>query len=83
MMQLLERPLFPHSKFEMNENPRSVVFSPDGKFVALGGHALRLWNVQTGEEVPNFGRHISLSDPSRLPTLQLLRTIQQISVSCH
>ena len=65
------------------ENPRSVVLSPNGKFVVSGGHALQLWNVQTGEEVPKFGRRISLSGPSRLPTLQLLRTIQQIPVSCH
>ena len=58
-----------------------MVFSPDGKIVASGGHGLRLWNVQTGEEVQKFGRRISLSDPSGLPSLQLLRTIQQISVS--
>ena len=31
-----------------------MVFSPDGKIVASGGHALRLWNVQTGEEVQSF-----------------------------
>ena len=36
------------------ENPRSVIFSRDGKLVASGGLALRLWNVQTGEEVESF-----------------------------
>ena len=40
--------------FEVDENPRSVVFSPDGKLVASGGQALRLWDVHTGEEVESF-----------------------------
>ena len=40
--------------FNVDENPRSVVFSPDGKLVASGGEALRLWDVQTGEEVESF-----------------------------
>ena len=40
--------------FKVNENPRSVIFSQDGKLVALGGHTLRLWNVQTGEMVESF-----------------------------
>ena len=40
--------------FEVDENPRSVVFSPDGKLVASGGQALRLWDVQTGEEVESI-----------------------------
>ena len=40
--------------FKVDENPRSVVFSLDGKLVASGGQALRLWNVQTGEEVESF-----------------------------
>ena len=40
--------------FEVDENPRSVIFSRDGKLVASGGQALRLWNVQTGEEVESF-----------------------------
>ena len=38
----------------MDENPRSVIFSRDGKLIASGGQALRLWNVQTGEEVESF-----------------------------
>ena len=40
--------------FIVDENPRSVIFSRDGKLVASGGQALRLWNVQTGEEVESF-----------------------------
>ena len=40
--------------FEVDEFPRSVIFSRDGKLVASGGQALRLWNVQTGEEVESF-----------------------------
>ena len=40
--------------FEVDKNPRSVIFSRDGKLVATGGNALRLWNVQTGEEVESF-----------------------------
>ena len=40
--------------FKVDENPRSVIFSRDGKLVASGGQALRLWNVQTGEEVESF-----------------------------
>jgi WD40 repeat protein len=40
--------------FKVDENPRSVIFSRDGKLVATGGQALRLWNVQTGEEVESF-----------------------------
>ena len=40
--------------FKVDENPRSVIFSRDGKLVASGGQALRLWNVKTGEEVENF-----------------------------
>ena len=35
-------------------NPWSVIFSPDGKLVASGGKALRLWNVETGEKVESF-----------------------------
>ena len=40
--------------FEVDDNPWSVVFSPDGKLVASGGQALRLWDVQTSEEVESF-----------------------------
>jgi WD40 repeat protein len=40
--------------FKVDENPQSVIFSQDGKLVATGGLALRLWNVQTGEEVESF-----------------------------
>jgi WD40 repeat protein len=40
--------------FKVDENCRSVIFSRDGNLVATGGQALRLWNVQTGEEVENF-----------------------------
>ena len=42
--------------FEVDEYPWSAIFSPsrDGKFVALGGQVLRLWNVQTGEKVESF-----------------------------
>ena len=42
------------SPFEIDENPRSVVLSRDGKLVASGGEALRLWNVETGKEVESF-----------------------------
>ena len=45
--------------FKVDEKPRSVVFSPDGKLVALGGEALRLWNVQTGEEVESFDINVT------------------------
>ena len=40
--------------FEVDDIPESVVLSPDGKLVASGGEALRLWDVQTGEEVESF-----------------------------
>jgi WD40 repeat protein len=40
--------------FKADGLPRSVIFSWDGKLVATGGQALRLWNVQTGEEVGSF-----------------------------
>ena len=40
--------------FKVDENPRSVIFSQDGKLVVSGGQALRLWNVQTGEEIESF-----------------------------
>ena len=40
--------------FKVSGNPRSVIFSRDGKLVASGGKALRLWNVETGEEVDSF-----------------------------
>ena len=40
--------------FKVDEFPRSVIFSRDGKLVASGGQALRLWNVETGEEVEIF-----------------------------
>jgi WD40 repeat protein len=40
--------------FKVDEDPLSVIFSRDGKLVATGGKALRLWNVQTGEEVESF-----------------------------
>ena len=39
---------------KVDEFPRSVILSRDGKLVALGGQALWLWNVQTGEEVGSF-----------------------------
>ena len=41
--------------FKVDEYPRSVVFSQDGKLVASGGQDLRLWNVETGEMVHSFG----------------------------
>ena len=44
--------------FEVDENPSSVIFSQDGKLVASGGRALRLWNVQTGEEVECFNINV-------------------------
>ena len=31
-----------------------MIFSPDGKLVASGGRGLRLWNLETGEEVESF-----------------------------
>ena len=40
--------------FKVSGNPRSVIFSRDGKLVASGGQTLQLWNVQTGEEVESF-----------------------------
>jgi WD40 repeat protein len=40
--------------FKVDWSPWSVIFSRDGKLVATGGLALRLWNVQTGEEVESF-----------------------------
>ena len=40
--------------FKIDEIPWKVIFSRDGKLVALGGQALQLWNVQTGEEVESF-----------------------------
>ena len=43
-----------HPPFEVDENSWSVIFSRDGKLVASGGEVLRLWNVQTGEEVESF-----------------------------
>ena len=42
------------SPFKIDENPRSVVFSRDGKLVASGGKALRLWNVETRKKVESF-----------------------------
>jgi WD40 repeat protein len=40
---------------KVDNNPRSVIFSRDGKLVATAsGKALRLWNVQTGKEVESF-----------------------------
>ena len=45
-------PIYP--QFKVDDDPRSVVFSLDGKFVASGGQSLRLWDVQTGEEVESF-----------------------------
>jgi WD40 repeat protein len=47
-----EAPILP--PFKVDENPRSVIFSRDGKLVATGGQALRLWNVQTGKEVESL-----------------------------
>ena len=40
--------------FIVDEYPRSVIFSRDGKLVASGGQALRLWNVETGKKVTSF-----------------------------
>ena len=44
--------------FNVDENPRSVVLSQDGKLVALGGQVLRVWNVQTGKEDGNFDNDV-------------------------
>ena len=44
--------------FKVDENLRSVIFSLDGKLVASGGHALRLWNVQTGKMVETFNINV-------------------------
>ena len=41
--------------FKISGNPWSVIFSRHGKLVASRGEALRLWNVETGEEVNSFG----------------------------
>jgi WD40 repeat protein len=40
--------------FKVDEYPLSVIFSRNGKLVATGGETLRLWNVQTGQEVESF-----------------------------
>ena len=40
--------------FKVNEYPPSMIFSRNGKIVALGGRKLRLWNVETGEKVQSF-----------------------------
>ena len=39
---------------KLDEEPRSMIFSPDGNFVAFGGQALQLWNLQMGEEIESF-----------------------------
>ena len=39
---------------KLDEEPRSMIFSPDGNLVAFGGQALRLWNLQIGKEVESF-----------------------------
>jgi WD40 repeat protein len=39
---------------KLDENLQSLIFSRDGKLVATGGQTLRLWNVETGEEVMSF-----------------------------
>jgi WD40 repeat protein len=46
--------ILPFPLLKVDENPRSVIFSRNGKLVATGGQALRLWKVQTGEEVESF-----------------------------
>ena len=40
--------------FNLSGNPWSVIFSRDGKLLVSRGEALRLWNVETGEEVDSF-----------------------------
>jgi WD40 repeat protein len=40
--------------FKVDEYPECVIFSRDAKLVATGGQTLRLWNVQTGQEVESF-----------------------------
>ena len=40
--------------FEVDEIPGTMILSRDGNLIALGGEALRLRNVQTGEEVGSF-----------------------------
>ena len=40
--------------FKVDEYPRSMIFSRNGKLIASGGQALRLWNVKTGEKVQSF-----------------------------
>ena len=40
--------------FKVNEYPRSIIFSRNGKLVASGGQALWLWNVETGRKVQSF-----------------------------
>ena len=40
--------------FKVDEIPGAVILSRDGNLIALGGQGLRLWNVQTGEEVGSF-----------------------------
>jgi WD40 repeat protein len=43
-----------HPPFKVDKDLHSVIFSRDGKLVATGGPTLRLWNVQTGQEVESF-----------------------------
>ena len=44
--------------FKVDEYPRSMIFSRDGKFVASGGQALRLWDVETGKKVQRFSINV-------------------------
>ena len=40
--------------FKVDEYPRSMIFSRNGKLVASGGQTLRLWDVKTGKRVQRF-----------------------------
>jgi hypothetical protein len=41
--------------FPMHDQPRSVVFSPDGKSVVSGWNPIRMWDVASGKELRQFG----------------------------
>ena len=44
--------------FKVDEYPRSMIFSRNGKLLASGDQALRLWNVETGQKVESFNINV-------------------------
>lgn len=46
-----------------SEQIESVVYSPDGKYIASGGGTeVKLWDIATGKEIKTFKGHISIVD---------------------